>query len=108
MATRRRWLTILVNTHDDSESSRYYKWDYIETWEYHAPYPSYYTNVNKRSFLAPEDMAQTCYKTVPSTKIVVGSTVRLNEDVVRDFPLTYIESAPAGYPFCTVSLFAKG
>jgi hypothetical protein len=86
-------ITMLVNTHDDTESSRYYVWDYTETWEYRAPWPSYYTNINKmvipRKF---EDIAQTCYKTEPSTKIIVGTTGRLSDDVVRDFPLTYIES----------------
>src|SRR5688572_8263522 len=86
-------ITILVNTHDDTESSRYYLWDYTETWEYRAPWPSYYTNINKmvipRKF---EDIAQTCYKTEPSTKIILGSTVRLSNDVVRDLPLTYIQS----------------
>ena len=40
-------ITMQVNTHDDTESSRYYLWDYTETWEYRAPWPSYYTNVNK-------------------------------------------------------------
>jgi hypothetical protein len=86
-------ITMLINTHDDAESSRYYVWDYVETWEYRAPWPSYYTNVNKmvvpRKF---EDIAAICYKTEPSTKIIVGSTVRLSNDVVRDFPLTYIQS----------------
>ncbi|HMG92604.1 MAG TPA: DUF4249 domain-containing protein [Chryseolinea sp.] len=86
-------ITMVVNTHDDTESSRYYIWNYTETWEYRAPWPSYYTNINKevvpRKF---EDIAQTCYKTEPSTKIILGSTVRLSNDVVRDFPLTYIQS----------------
>ena len=86
-------ITMLVNTHDDTKSSRYYLWDYTETWEYRAPWPSYYTNINQevvpRKF---EDIAQTCYKTEPSTKIIIGSTVRLSNDVVRDFPLTYIQS----------------
>ena len=40
----------------------------------------------------PEEIPYYCYKTVPSTKIIVGSTVRLSNDVVRDFPLTYMES----------------
>ena len=86
-------VSILVNTHDDSNSSRYYKWDYIETWEYHSPYPSYYTNVGPSEVVVrkPEEMVYYCYKTVPSTKIVVGSTVRLSNDVVRDVPLTYME-----------------
>ena len=86
-------VSILVNTHDDSNSSRYYKWDYVETWEYHSPYPSYYTNVGPSEVVVrkPEEMLYYCYKTVPSTKIVVGSTVRLSNDVVRDLTLTYME-----------------
>jgi hypothetical protein len=86
-------ITIQVNTHDDTKNSRYYLWDFTETWEYRAPWPSYYTNINK--MVVPrkqEDIPQTCYKTEPSTKIIVGSTVRLSDDVVRDFPLTYIQS----------------
>ena len=86
-------VTFLVNTHDDTQRSRYYNWHYTETWEYHAPLPSFYTNVNGFVFVRkPQEMLYTCYSTVPSTKIVVGSTVRLSEDVVRDFPLTYIQS----------------
>lgn len=94
-------VTILVNTHDETKSSRYYKWDYIETWEYHAPYPSYLTNVGPPLYVVsrkPEEMPYYCYKTVPSTKIVVGSTVRLGDDVVRDLPLTYMEAGRVGYP----------
>jgi len=86
-------VTILVNTHDETERSRYYKWDYVETWEYHAPYPSYYTNVGPMEVVSrkPEEMVYYCYRNVPSTKIAVGSTIRLGDDVVRDFPLTYME-----------------
>lgn len=86
-------ITIVVNTHDDAENSRYYMWDYSETWEYRAPWPSRYTNINQQIIQRrPEDIGLTCYKTQPSTKIFVGSTTRLTNDVVRDFPLTYIES----------------
>lgn len=86
-------ITLLVNTHDDAETSRYYLWDYTETYEYRAPWPSYYTNINQQVIQRkPDDIGHTCYKTESSTKIFVGSTVRLDNDVVRDFPLTYIES----------------
>lgn len=85
-------VTILVNTHDESNASRYYHWDYIETWEYHAPYPAPYRNRNGTVIrLPPEETPYYCYKTVPSTKVTVGSTTRLTEDVVRDFPITYME-----------------
>lgn len=86
-------ITILVNTHDDTDGSRYYLWDYIETWEYRAPYPSAYTNVNGQVILRKqEDIAYICYRTLQSTKITVGSTARLSADVVRDFPVTYVKA----------------
>jgi hypothetical protein len=85
-------ISILVSTHDQNESSRYYHWDFIETWEYRAPYPSPYRNVNNTVItLSPGEYPYTCYRTLPSTKITVASTSRLSDDVVRDFPLTYIE-----------------
>jgi hypothetical protein len=85
-------VTILVNTHDESNGSRYYHWDYIETWEYHAPWAAPYRKRNGTVIqLPPEEVPYYCYKTVPSTKVSVTSTTRLSEDVVRDFPLTYME-----------------
>ena len=83
---------MLVNTHDDAANSRYYLWDFTENWEYRAPWPSYYTNINQKIIQRkPEDIGHTCYNTASSTKIFVGSTVRLANDVVRDFPLTYLQ-----------------
>ena len=86
-------VTILVNTHDDTESSHYYHWSFLETWEYHAPFPSYYTNVNGMVVVRPPgEMPYYCYRTVPSTKILVESTLRLSKDVVRDYPITYMRA----------------
>jgi len=84
-------ITIYVNTHDDTKRSRYYHWDYVETWNYQSPYMSQFTKLNGEIISRePKDLTSICYKTVPSTNIVVGSTVRLSEDVVHDLPLTYI------------------
>lgn len=84
-------LDVLVNSHDDSGNSRYYRWDYTETWEYHAPVQAAYKVINGEVlFRDPEDYLYTCWKTVPSTRILIGSSVRLTEDVIRDFPLIFI------------------
>lgn len=85
-------VTILVNTHDESNSSRYYSWDYIETWEYHAPWAAPYRKRNGTVIQLPaEEVPYYCYKTVPSTNVTIGSTTRLSQDVIRDFPITYME-----------------
>ncbi len=85
-------ITVLVNTHDDTKRSRYYYWDYVETWEYKAPFAALYTTKDHAVIYVEEkDRVYTCYRTQPSTDIVIGSTFRLTEDVVRDFPLTSIK-----------------
>ncbi|MBA4054026.1 MAG: hypothetical protein C0490_04875, partial [Marivirga sp.] len=81
-------LEILVNTHDNTGNTRYYRWDYLETWEYHSPATSAFKLVdNEVVFRSPEDYLHKCWNTVPSTKILIGSSFRLAEDLIRDFPL---------------------
>lgn len=85
---------IQVNTHDDTSLTRYYKWDYVETYEYDAAHFSQYEIVNLVPVpRKPDEYVFTCWKTIASEKIFVNSTVQLRGDVVHDFPLTAI---PAG------------
>jgi hypothetical protein len=84
-------LDILVNTHDDTGNTQYYRWDYTETWEYHAPHFSAYKLVNKEAvYREPGDQTYRCWRTVASTRILVGSSIQLSEDVIRNFPLVFI------------------
>ncbi|HEX6893441.1 MAG TPA: DUF4249 domain-containing protein [Chryseolinea sp.] len=84
-------VSIMVNTHDVTGQSKYYRWEYVETWEYEAPFVSLLKVMNKVAlYRESDDFIYVCYRTIPSTKIFVGSTVRLEEDVIRDFPLTYL------------------
>jgi hypothetical protein len=84
-------ISVMVNTHDQTGESKYYRWDYVETWEYHAPFLSAYKTENGEViYRQPHELVYACYNTVPSTAILVGASVRLDEDVIRDFPLIYI------------------
>jgi hypothetical protein len=87
-------LTIRVNAHDDVNNTKYYRWTYVETWNYHAALLSQYivigTALRARS---PDEMIYYCWKTLPSFKIVVGSTARLSKSIISQLPVQYI---PAG------------
>jgi Domain of unknown function (DUF4249) len=84
-------VSVMVNTHDVTGQSKYYRWDYVETWEYESPYVSLFKVINKQAvYRDQDDFIFKCYRTVPSTKIFVGSSVRLEEDVIRDYPLIYL------------------
>jgi hypothetical protein len=84
-------LEVLASTHDARGNSRYYRWDYAETWEYHAPYLSGYKSENNTAvYRQPNEFIFACYNHSTSKNILVGSTDRLTEDVISEFPLLYI------------------
>lgn len=84
-------VTIYVNTHDAENKSKYYSWTYEETWEYNASFYSTYLLIDGEAFQrSQEDQIYTCWTTISSTEILVNSTVRLSEDLVRDFPVTFV------------------
>ncbi len=95
---------IYANTHDPMNNTIYYKWDYVETWEFHSPYAkflSYDTVIDVNGNPEPgvyslqdQDLSiYTCWKSQPSTQILVSSTAALSSDVIYDFPLSFIPPA---------------
>ncbi len=95
-------LSIYVNTHDPAGQSRYYDWTFDETWEYTSSFYSTYKIVDREAVPRPRDeQIFVCWSSERSTQILLGSTDRLSEDVVRDFPITYIpaESSKLGHRY---------
>lgn len=74
---------IYVNTHDPQNSTRYYRWDFTETSEYHTAYDSHLDFQNGQVvFIQPADYRYTCYKTFNSTNIEIGTSAALASDVI--------------------------
>lgn len=81
---------INVNTHDPTNSTRYYRWDFEETYEYTSYFNSLWEYVNGEVVLrSKEDQIYRCWRTDPSTAILVGTTTQLAQDIVRDFPVVF-------------------
>ena len=81
---------IFVNTHDPTNKTTFYRWDYTETWEFHSEYNSELqynpdTTVSARIF-----PVYVCYQTRHSSNIVTGSSEKLSEHVIHEAPLTLI------------------
>lgn len=85
-------ITLYANAHDPAEKTHYYQWKFTETWEYNADLYSVYKMVNgEPTPRSAADDIYVCWTNAPSTQILINSTVRLSNDVVNDFPLTFIE-----------------
>jgi hypothetical protein len=84
-------VTIGVHTHDPSNNTRFYRWNYIETWNY-SSFLSSAWGVSNGLIFPKDSITQTdsCWRTAQSTNISVGSSVALNEDVISDFPVAIV------------------
>ena len=83
---------IYANTHDDTGRSRYYYWDYIETWEIRATFKSLYEYIGGQ--VVPRDPSinlERCWADASSTRIVLGSSEKLTEDRITDVPVINIK-----------------
>ena len=81
-----------ANTHDDTKQSRYYRWTYVETWEFHSLFDTdfeYFFDINK--VLPITDRIYRCWNTKAATNILIGSSTKLTDDVIFQEPLAFIE-----------------
>ncbi len=82
---------VYANTHDGSNNTRYYRWDYDETWEIRTPYYSRYKYENGRVIeRAANDDVSRCWKYDYSKNILLGSSAHLQSDAIYRAPLTFI------------------
>ncbi len=96
-------LTLYVSTHDATGLTKYYQWDYTETWEYHSPYKQfmvyqplasssgtkYYLWYFDPVLISYNSAIYTCWPTENSSTILSGSTVTLTDNKIF-LPLTFI------------------
>ena len=99
-------LQLYISTHDASDSTRYYQWEYTETWEFHAAFQAVLkykvvgTGNNQTYSVVYRDSSTFsfvpgmyyCYNTVPSSAVTIGSSAKLSKDIIY-LPLRYIEPA---------------
>jgi hypothetical protein len=77
-----------VDTHDPSGASQYYRWDYVETWQFNSAFRSDYEYVSSSKSVQPRtNNIFTCWRTELSPFIKQTSTAQLSQDVVSKYPL---------------------
>ncbi|MBC6988091.1 DUF4249 domain-containing protein [Hymenobacter sp. BT491] len=84
-------LQFYVNAHDAANNTRYYRWDYEETWDFNSAFRAQIELRNNRLQLLTEDINH-CWATARAPSIKLSSTVKLTQDVVTHYPLTLLPS----------------
>jgi len=80
---------IYIDTYDPENSTRFYRYEYEETWEFTVPYPSKYEIVNDSLVSRNEDLHR-CWKTIRSSEIMIISNEQLESDVIQKFPIHFV------------------
>lgn len=86
---------IYVNAHDSNNNTKYYQWDYEETWEIHSS--AFSEMIYKDGGMLGRNQNEinsmyTCWRNEKSTGLLIASTAKLSADVVHRFPLVTIQN----------------
>jgi len=83
-----------ANAHDATNKTRYYRWDYDETWTYQSAFTTnMYYDKGVMKFRTSDELINICYKHArPSNSVFIGSTTKLAADVVSQVPVGYVDS----------------
>jgi hypothetical protein len=84
---------ILLSTHDDSNQTRYYQFDYEETWELISFYTSGLKYQGKQIIRRDDEEAKKMYQCWKSSKpadLILHSTAQQAEDITSEYPLIFI------------------
>ncbi len=90
----RNAMVFSVNTHDNTGKTRFYRWTFEETYEYNAALYSALEVIGKPDnpeIVSRQQNINTCWRTTVSTNIMLGSTIKLSKDEIRDLPLSIVD-----------------
>lgn len=84
---------IYLNTYDATNSTRFYSWNYTETWEIQSPYISHWELSGDKIIERDPNINMTrCWQENSSSDILLASTERLSENRVSHYPLAYVRA----------------
>ena len=77
-------VSIYGYTHDVTNQTKYYRWNYVETWRYTAGIPStIYWDGSQVLNRAPNDQIYNCWNTDRSTSLILATTQNLTTDTIN-------------------------
>lgn len=97
-----------VSTRDPNNSTRFYRWEYEETWQYHSAFESYWRYRDGEMFFLPQSQqTYRCWTSQEGEEVLIASTANLTDDVVSKKPLLTIDPSESGRLSVRYSLLVK-
>lgn len=87
-------IQILVDTKDESNQARHFRYEWEETYEVRPPFPSLYEFTSDPDTLfVRREPVHICYATNRSSALILGSTANLSESKLTGMEVRYITTA---------------
>lgn len=76
---------IYLYTHDPANNTRYYKWDFTETWQYNSIFQTVWgvDENNIINVLNTSNQIDSCWETDLSSDILLGTSASLSNDIIN-------------------------
>jgi hypothetical protein len=82
-----------VDLNAESSDSHYFRWEAIETWEYHSTWPrEWYYDGQIHHIWPPDYSRSVCWRTNTVKNVFTLTTQNLSENKYRLFPLQYVDN----------------
>lgn len=87
-----RIMQFYVNLNAEGDYSQYYKWDIVETWEYHTTHSiEYYYDGTHHKVVPPDSSIKICWITRLVKDVFTVSTKSLSQNTYDKYPLHFID-----------------
>src|SRR3569833_111929 len=85
---------IYADTHDPSNNTRYYRWEFNETYEYHSGYQSisYFQPPDTILSRPLDQYVYECWRSDTSTSVTLNTSAKLASDVISRNQVQFVES----------------
>ncbi|MBS1532436.1 MAG: DUF4249 domain-containing protein [Bacteroidetes bacterium] len=87
---------VYADTHDPANATRYYRWDYNETYQYRSAFESYFYHARiPQDTIVPRPQSDgifVCYRSDTSSSIILNTSEKLAVDIITQNPVTFIAS----------------
>lgn len=83
---------LYVSTHDPENDTRYYRWEYEETWQYRSAFYTYLKYEDEEVLYRDSNDEEifSCWRSGYSNTIELSNTVKLSQDVISNYKLLAI------------------
>ncbi|MDB5117393.1 MAG: hypothetical protein JWQ79_2885 [Mucilaginibacter sp.] len=87
-------LQVNISTHDATNNTRYYRYEYVETWQYESAFGTSFMFVGGQVVdRPPAKQIFDCWQSNNSADIVLASSAKLTQDVIANTPVTTVPRA---------------